>query len=113
MRQPRTEPQVDWQPYPQAETWRAFYQRVAACMERLTSDPTPLLLITHGGTIMQIVAWWLHLDMDQLSQVSFFVEPASLSVLTVNRWNDRTLERLNDTAHLQALGLSQSILTEE
>ena len=110
---PRTEPRLDWRPYPQAETWREFYLRVAECMDRLTLDPAPLLLVTHGGTIIQIVAWWLHLDMDLLSRVSFPVAPASLSVLRINRWNEHTLERLNDAAHLQRIGLPQRIFAEE
>jgi hypothetical protein len=28
-----------------------------------------------------------------------------LSVLRTNQWNERTIERLNDTAHLYAAGL--------
>jgi broad specificity phosphatase PhoE len=101
-----TRPVLDWQAYPQAETWRQFYSRVAACMERLTGNQeTPLLLVTHGGTIINIVAWWLQLDIDMLDKVSFHTSPASLSVLRTNQWNERTIERLNDTAHLYAAGL--------
>jgi len=110
---PMTEPRLDWRPYPQAETWREFHLRVAECMERLTADPAPMLLVTHGGTIVNIVAWWLRLGVDQLPQVSFPVDPASLSVLRIGRSNEHTLERLNDTAHLRALGLSQRIFPEE
>jgi broad specificity phosphatase PhoE len=113
MQAPMTEPRVDWRPYPQAETQREFYQRVAACMDRLTRDSTPLLLVTHGGTIINIVAWWLGLEMEQMARVSFAVAPASLSVLLVNRWGDHTLERLNDTAHLQAEGLTYPILAHD
>lgn len=101
-----TRPVLDWQSYPQAETWRQFYSRVAACMERLTGNQeTPFLLVTHGGTIINIVAWWLQLDVDMLDKVSFHASPASLSVLRLNWWNERTIERLNDTAHLYAAGL--------
>jgi probable phosphoglycerate mutase len=113
MRAPRTEPLFDWRPYPQAETWREFYGRVAQAMERLTLDPVPLLLVTHGGTIENIVAWWLGLDLEQQSWTSFAVAPASLSVLRVNRWGEHTLERLNDTAHLQAQGLTYPIFAED
>ena len=105
----RTERRLDWRPYPQAETLREFYLRVAECMDRLTQDPAPLLLVTHGGTIMAIVAWWLRLDMDLISHVSFTAAPASLSVLRTNRWDGRDLERLNDTGHLQTMGLSRPI----
>jgi probable phosphoglycerate mutase len=110
---PGTELRLDWRPYPQSETWREFYQRVAECLDRLTRDPAPLLLVTHGGTIVNIVAWWLGLEVDQLSRVSFPVAPASLSVLTVNHWQEHALERLNDTAHLQMAGLRQPLFPEQ
>jgi broad specificity phosphatase PhoE len=101
-----TRPVLDWQAYPQAETWRQFYSRVAACMDQLTmNQEDPLLLVTHGGTIINVVAWWLQLDIDMLDKVSFHTSPASLSVLRVNWWNEHTIERLNDTAHLYATGL--------
>jgi len=102
-----TRPVLDWQPYPQAETWRQFYSRVAAYMERRTRNrAAPLLVVTHAGTLINIVAWWLQLDVDMLCKVSFDASPASLSVLRVNEWNERTIERLNDTAHLHAARLS-------
>jgi ADP-ribose pyrophosphatase YjhB (NUDIX family) len=41
--------------------------------------------------------------------MSFDALPASLSVLSVTRWSERTIERLNDTAHLYAEGLSETI----
>jgi broad specificity phosphatase PhoE len=113
MQRPLTEPRVDWQPYPESETWREFHQRVAGCMERLVQETEPLLLVTHGGTIINIIAWWLGLDLAQQSRTSFAVAPASLSVLLVNRWGEHTLERLNDTAHLQAQGLTYPIFTED
>jgi broad specificity phosphatase PhoE len=113
MQSPMTEPRVDWRPYPGSETWREFDQRVSECMERLTRDPTPMLLVTHGGTIMRIVSWWLGLDLDQSTRVSFISEPASLSVLKVNRWNEHVLERLNDTAHLHEMGMPRRIFAAE
>jgi len=101
---------LDWQPYPEAETWRQFYSRVAACMDGLTRDQEELLLlVTHGGTIISIVAWWLQLETDMLGKVSFDASPASMSVLRLNQWNERTIERLNDTAHLYAAGLSDGM----
>jgi broad specificity phosphatase PhoE len=108
----QTEPFLDWQPYPQAETWRQFYLRVSSYMDRLTKNQKRLLLlVTHAGTIINIVAWWLQLDMDMLSKikVSFDASPTSISVLRMNQWNEHTIERLNDTAHLYAAGLSDKI----
>ncbi len=105
-----TSPVLDWRPYPEAETWRQFYFRVAACMDRLARDQEKLLLlVTHGGTIINIIAWWLQLATDMLDKVSFTASPASISVLRLNQWNERTIERLNDTAHLYAAGLSDGM----
>lgn len=105
-----TEPLSDWQPYPEAETWRQFYWRVAGFMDRLDVEQEGLLLVvTHGGTLVNVVAWWLQLGGEVISKVSFAAHPASISVLTVNQWGEHVLERLNDTAHLYAAGLAEDL----
>lgn len=100
-----TEPLLDWQFYPGAETWREFHQRVCECMDAVAGDDAPLLIVTHGGTIVHIVDWWLGLDMATVSRVYFDTAPASITVLTANRFGDRVVSRLNDTAHLLTSGL--------
>jgi probable phosphoglycerate mutase len=35
---PPTDPIMDWQPYPEAETWREFYDRVSGCMDAMVKD---------------------------------------------------------------------------
>jgi len=100
-------PFIDWQPYPEAETWRQFYWRVAKAMDRLVEEQEELLLlVTHGGTLFNIVAWWLQLDGEMLSKVSFSAHPTGISVLHTDQWGSHELERLNDTAHLYAEGLA-------
>ena len=106
-----TSPALDWRPYPQGETWREFYSRVSRCMDRLTETGEALILVTHWGTINNIIAWWLRLDLG--SSFSFDASPGSLSVLRVNEWNERTLERLNDTSHLMADGLSEGMILRD
>ena len=103
-----THPLVDWEPYPGAETWRQFYHRVATFME-YSSDrfDDSVLVVTHGGTIIQIISWWLRLDMDTISNVSFKTDPASITALGKSTLDERTIERLNDTAHLYAADLSK------
>ena len=106
----RTEPYIDWQTYPQAETWRQFYLRVSEYVEHLTeSQESLILLVTHGGTIINIVAWWLQLEIDMLSEVSFDSSLTGITVLRTNQRNERTIERLNDTAHLYEAGLYEGI----
>jgi broad specificity phosphatase PhoE len=108
IRRELTEPLGDWQPYPEAETWGQFYWRVANAMDRLVEKQDGLLLLmTHGGTLVNIVTWWLQLRNEVFPKMSFGAHPASISVLRVNQWGEHMLERLNDTAHLYAEGLAE------
>ncbi len=107
---PPTDPIVDWQPYPEAETWRRFYVRISECMDALpVGQDRPMVIVAHGGTIVNIIAWWLRLDIDALSYITFRTSPASVSVLNMSDLEERALERLNDTSHLLPLGLSPPI----
>ena len=112
----RTEPVIDWKPYPEAETWRQFYLRVAGYVDCLTRDQDRLLLlVTHGGTLNAIISWWMRVEIDLLStpsslfKIYFEAYPTSLTVLRVNEWHEHTIERLNDTTHLYEAGLSEGI----
>ena len=102
-----TEPLLDWQCYPGAETWRQFYLRVSEYLDCLQMDQgLPTIIVAHGGTIINTVAWWLRLGLETLSNVSFRTSPASISVLGTTELNERAIFRLNDTAHLYTAGLS-------
>lgn len=99
---PPSEPVIDWLPYPQAETWRQFYRRVSCFMESFCArQQSPALLVAHAATLHVIVAWWLGLPVE--SRTHFGADPASLTVLKINRWGEHSLERLNDTTHLLRL----------
>ena len=105
---PPTEPIFDWQPYPEAETWRQFFARVAQFMDAFSKKQrSPAVLVSHAATLHVIIAWWLGLSAE--SRTHFEVDPASLSVLRLNRWGEPSIERLNDTAHLYTPGLAESI----
>jgi broad specificity phosphatase PhoE len=105
---------LDWRPYPGAETWREFYVRISRCLGELATGQDRLLLaVTHGGAIVNAVAWWLQLEVEMLSRVSFYASPASISVLRFNQWGERAIERLNDTAHLYAEGLADGIQLDQ
>ena len=110
---PSSELIMDWQPYPEAETWRRFYRRITAFMDGLHAvESRPTLIVSHGGTIVNIVAWWIRLEEASLAYTTFHTSPASLSVLNVTPLNERAVERLNDTAHLQKLGQVPSLPLE-
>jgi probable phosphoglycerate mutase len=105
---PQSEPLIDWQPYPQAETWRQFFGRVADFMQEFSaSQQSAAVLVTHAANIQVIVAWWLGLSVESSAQ--FVVSPASLTLLRCNRLGMPALERLNDTAHLYTDGVYESL----
>lgn len=99
------EPLLDWQPYPGSETRRVFYRRVSETMDELTvDDGMAMVLVTHGGTIVQILSWWLGLTQEQMIRAYFKCEPTALTVLKVDELGRHMVERLNDAQHLAALG---------
>lgn len=105
---PQTEPAIDWQPYPEAETWREFHTRMTGFIEAFSAaQSAPAILVTHFANIDVITSWWLGLPVE--SPTHFEIAPASLTVLTTSRYNERAVERLNDTAHLFAHGLTEPI----
>ncbi len=100
----------DSRPWDEAETWREFHARICACMENLhkshSSDRLPIV-VTHGGTLSNIVTWWLRLPLNVLPERTPFVaSPASISVLRRNQYDNPVIERLNDRSHLYHAGLA-------
>lgn len=103
----------DSRPGPDLETWREFHCRVCQAMDQiaceLSADCLPIV-VTHGGTLSNIIAWWLRLSLDVLPErTPFAATPGSISVLRANRFGNPVLERLNDAAHLQAAGVGGQI----
>lgn len=97
----------DWRPFPEAETWREFYTRVATAMDGVAEqhmDGELAIFSVHGGTLSNMVVWWLGLPLDVLPErTCFSATPGSMSVLNKNQYGNPVIERLNDRAHLAAL----------
>jgi len=107
---PPTEPIGDWIAYPDAESWRQVYARVAAFLESLAGNQQAVyVLVTHQIPAINVIHWWLRLDATVAARVSFVLSPASITVLHEEEWGARTIERLNDTAHLYAEGLAEGV----
>lgn len=101
-----TRPLLDWRAYPGGETWREYYIRVASCMERITRDlDHPLLIIAHGGTMVNAVAWWLRIPIEALSDISFTTSNTGITILIETGLRERAIERHNDVHHLHAQGI--------
>lgn len=98
----------DWAPFLEGVTWREFYDRVSSCMARLVDEcgVDNAIIVTHGGTLSNIVAWWLGLPIDALSERNpFSGKPGSISVLVRNKYGNSIVSKLNDTFHLDRDGM--------
>jgi probable phosphoglycerate mutase len=102
--QPITEPLHDWVPYPHAESWRMMTERIYGYMELLNPLVADTgIIVTHGNTGVAIIQWWLGLNVPVIPAISFELDPASITILRLNFWNERAIAKLNDTQHLHGL----------
>ena len=100
---PKTEPNIEWIPYPNAESWKMMNDRVKIIMDELNvKSKETVLIVSHGNTIVSIIHWWLELNEQYISKVSFDIEPCSITQLRINDWGEKVIVKLNDTAHLLA-----------
>lgn len=107
---PPTQPLVDYVPYPGAENWRQMNERVSGCMERMEEEcPDTAVVITHTLSATAVVHWWLGMGADDWGRVSYDFDPASITLLTINQFGQRTITRLNDTRHLAAAGCESDV----
>lgn len=99
---PRSEPIMDWIHYPHAESWRSFNQRVFTFMNELEQESHEnVLIVSHRRTILALIHWWLDFSEDYIKKVSFDIEPCSITYLRINKWDEKTISRLNDYHHVK------------
>lgn len=96
---------LDYQEFQNGETWRQFYRGVCDCIELIyrSEDSKNLLIVTHGGSLAYITAWWLKISEQMLATVYLSASPASISILAKNTFRQNVLEVFNDTSHLSLL----------
>lgn len=94
---------LDTKNYPEGESKREFFQRVKEGMDSLILDSEPLIIVSHKGTIQNILFWWLNLSIDDVHRlaISFDVDASSISILHVNKWQEHAIKLLNDCSHLK------------
>lgn len=102
--QPITAPIHDWIPYPAGESWRMMDTRVREAMEMINPMVRDTaIVVTHGNPGVAIIQWWLGLRSPVVPGISFQLDPASITILSINFWQERTIAKLNDTAHLHGV----------
>ena len=97
-----TEKPLDTKNYPEGESKREFFQRVAAGMNSLVLSEEHVIIVAHKGTIQNILFWWFNLSIDDVYRlaISFDIDAASISILHVNKWQEHAIKLLNDCSHL-------------
>lgn len=95
---------IDYLAFPKGETVRMFYKRTHECMEKIyAAKKENIIIVTHGGTVSNILAWWLKLRPEILNEACFLASPGSISILTKSRYGQNALRAFNDTLHLEGL----------
>ncbi len=95
---------IDHLPFPMAETDRQFYKRVCECMEDFNStEDSNLMIVTHGGTLSKIIAWWLKFTPEMINEACFLGTAGGITILNKSRYGQNALTLFNDTSHLQGL----------
>ena len=104
-----TSPMLDWRPYPESESLGEFYNRVTSFMDKLSEIEERVLIVSHGGPIQNIIKWWIGTPISGIFKVEFGTANTSVTVLDTTMYNNRRIERLNDTSHYTRIGLTNPI----
>lgn len=94
---------LDHRNYPEGETRREFFDRAVQGLRQAADwERENLLIVSHKGTIQNIIFAWMGLDIAQVTRLNFSVDilPSSVSVLGINKWKEHAVFRLNDASHL-------------
>ena len=101
---PKTEPLIDWVPFPGAESRRMLYERLAKILNIIDAKREELIVIvSHGNAIRSCIYWWLEIPVEMQSQFDFDIDTCSITHLRINDWEEKTLSVLNSSDHLLPL----------
>ena len=104
MENSKSYPLEDWVPYPEAESWNQMVSRIEKCMNEIDRCcESTAIVVSHGNAGVAVVNWWLDLKGSCRKGISYAFNAASISELTVNDWEEKTIARLNDCCHLSAI----------
>lgn len=106
-RNPRTRSgfDLDYQEFQDGESWREFYSRVCDCMEKVyeSEKDKNLLIVTHGGTLGYILAWWMKFEAEMIVNAYFSSSVGGITVLSQNSFQQNVVNKFNDTSHFDLL----------
>jgi broad specificity phosphatase PhoE len=100
----KTEPLIDWIPFPGAENWRMLHERINAFLKKNDKrEFDTVLIVSHGNPIEECIYWWLDFTLEMRRDISFDIAPCSITHLRVNDWGKKTIAFLNRVEHLHSL----------
>lgn len=87
---------------PGAETRRQFATRIYRAMERILASPCPYqVVVTHGFALTFVIAAWIGMPLEVSGRIAVASTSGGITHLHEDdRFHNRTIVRLNDTAHL-------------
>ena len=96
---------LDYQEFQDGESWRKFYSRVCGCMDRIyeSEKDKNLLIVTHGGTLGYILAWWMKFEPEMIVNAYFSSSVGGITVLSQNSFQQNVVNKFNDTSHFDLL----------
>ena len=62
-----------------------------------------LLIVTHGGTLGYITAWWMKFEPEMIVNAYFSSSVGGITVLSQNSFQQKVLNKFNDTSHFSLL----------
>ena len=104
----KTDPLIDWIPFPGAESRRMLYERLSKYLTVIEEKLEDLVIIvSHGNAIKSCIYWWLEIPLAMQSQLDFDIDACSITILRINDWEEKTLSVLNSSDHLLPLTSSK------
>lgn len=96
---------LDYQEFKDGETWRQFYSRVCSCMDTISEieKGKNLVIVTHGGTLGYITAWWMKFKPEMIVNAYFSSSVGGITVLSQNSFQQNVINKFNDTSHFSLL----------
>ena len=92
---------LDYQEFQDGESWRQFYSRVCDSMDRINESAKNknLLIVTHGGTLGYILAWWMKFGPEMIGNAYFSSSVGGITFLSQNSFQQNVVNKFNDTSH--------------
>lgn len=96
---------LDYQEFQDGESWRQFYSRVCDSMDRINESAKNknLLIVTHGGTLGYILAWWMKFGPEMIGNAYFSSSVGGITFLSQNSFQQNVVNKFNDTSHFDLL----------